>query len=126
MGSMIEFNDTLQLTTEQGFPRELDFKRHLRAPFQAADFKGRAFPFRKPNIRLYHPSPTRVFLVHNLGGKWLHWGKAHVVEQTIHAEAKETSGTFTIALIYTLEQMRLMNAVNTDKGKMLPPSFWLS
>ena len=30
MGSYIELNDTLQLTTEQGFPKELDLKKHLK------------------------------------------------------------------------------------------------
>lgn len=32
MGGYIEFNDTLQITTEQGFPRELDL--------EAEDFEG--------------------------------------------------------------------------------------
>jgi len=35
MGSYIEFNDTLQLTTEQGFPAELDLEKHLQEPFRA-------------------------------------------------------------------------------------------
>lgn len=28
MGSYIEINDTLQITKEQGFPKELDWKKH--------------------------------------------------------------------------------------------------
>ena len=28
MGSYVEINDTLQITKEQGFPKELDWKQH--------------------------------------------------------------------------------------------------
>ncbi len=73
MGSFIEFNDTLQITTEQGFPKELVLEKHLQKPFTAEDFKDKIFEFHgKPNMRLYHPAPIRVFLVHNIDGKWLH------------------------------------------------------
>ncbi len=62
MGSHIEFNDTLQITTEQGFPKELDLEAHLREPLKAEDFEGRIFEFYdKPNMRIYHPAPVRVF-----------------------------------------------------------------
>ena len=65
MGSFIEFNDTLQLTTAQGFPKELDMEKHRKSPFTAKDFKNRVFGFKnKPNMRLYHSAPVRVFLVH--------------------------------------------------------------
>ena len=30
MGSYVEINDTLQITKEQGFPEELDWKKHLK------------------------------------------------------------------------------------------------
>ena len=33
MGSYVELNDTLQITKEQGFPEELDWKQHLKNPY---------------------------------------------------------------------------------------------
>lgn len=58
MGSFIETNDTLQITREQGFPRELDFEKHKEKNFRAEDFEGRDFEFyNKPKIRLYHAPP---------------------------------------------------------------------
>lgn len=118
MGSYLEFNDTLQITMEQGFPKELDLEVHLRDPLKAEDFEGRVFEFYdKPNMRIYHPAPVRVFLVHNIGGKWLHWGKAHIVEQTIHAETQTTSGKYKIVQIYEPEFMRLKNIHDVDEDK---------
>ena len=117
MGSFIEFNDTLQITTDQGFPKELVLEKHLKKPFTAKDFQGRIFTFSKPNMRVYHPSPIRVFLVHNINGKWLQWGKAHIIEQTIHAETKTTTGKFVIAEIDEPNYMRLKNQNETDEDK---------
>jgi hypothetical protein len=40
MGSMIEINDTLQLTTEQGFPADLlSFESHCKNPVQLRDLE---------------------------------------------------------------------------------------
>ncbi|MBS3137676.1 hypothetical protein J4232_04540 [Candidatus Woesearchaeota archaeon] len=117
MGSAIEFNDTLQLTTEQGFPRELILAAHLKKSLTAADFEGKVFQFHKQNMRLYHPAPTRVFLAHNIDGKWLHWGKVHILEQTIHAETQSTSGKFRIVQIYSLEFMKVKNKEDVDVDK---------
>ena len=118
MGSYLEFNDTLQITTEQGFPKELDLEAHLREPLSAKDFEGRVFEFYdKPNMRVYHPAPVRVFLVHNIGGKWLHWGKVHIIEQTIHAETQTTSGKYRIVQVYEPEFMRLKNIHDVDESK---------
>lgn len=121
MGSYIELNDTLQITTEQGFPEELILEKHLKKPFKAEDFKGRVFSFRgKPDIRVFHPAPTRVFLVHNIGGKWLYWGHCQIIEQTIHADTKTTSGKFIITKIYTPEHQKSMNRYEVEKGKEYP------
>jgi len=63
MGSFIEVNDTLQLTNEQGFPKELDYQQHLKKPYRAEDFEGKLFEFRdKPKIRIYKTPPVRNFL----------------------------------------------------------------
>lgn len=118
MGSFIEFNDTLQITTEQGFPNELNLELHLEQPLTAEDFKGRIFEFHnKPDMRLYHPAPIRVFLVHNIDGKWLHWGQAHIIEQTINAETRTTSGKFRITQIFEPVYMKMKNLVEVDESK---------
>ena len=46
MGSFLEINDTLQITREQGFPKELDYEKHLKKPFKAEDFKDKEFSFK--------------------------------------------------------------------------------
>ena len=118
MGSYIEFNDTLQITTEQGFPRELNLSRHLESPLSAQDFADRIFEFKdKPNMRIFHPAPTRVFLVHNIDGKWLYWGHCLIIEQTINAEKKTTSGKFKITKIYSPEHQKNMSNYEVDAGK---------
>ena len=117
MGSFIEHNDTLQLTTEQGFPEAIVLEIHVKKPFAAKDFEGKVFTFEKPNMRIYHPSPVRVFLVHNIDGKWLYWGHALILEQTIHAETKTTSGKFMIKKIYSPEHQRSMTLNEADPEK---------
>ena len=118
MGSYIEFNDTLQLTTEQGFPKELILEKHLQHPFTANDFAGRVFSFQnKPRARLFHLAPTRVLFVHNIDGKWLYWGHAHIIEQTIDAKTETTSGKFVITQIYTPEHQKSMSMYEVDDDK---------
>lgn len=118
MGSYIELNDTLQITIEQGFPGELDLQKHLEKPFKVEDFEGRVFAFQnKPNMRLFHSAPTRVFLVHNIDGRWLYWGHCLIIEQTINAETKTTSGKFIITKIYTPEHQRAMSQIEVESGK---------
>jgi hypothetical protein len=106
MGSFILLNDTLQITNEQGFPKELNYERHTKKPFTADDFKGRIFEFKdKPKIRLYQQPPVRNFLVQNIKGKWLYWGLVHIVEITHDNIKQTTSGKFKIIHIYTPEEM---------------------
>ena len=107
MGSHIETNDTLQITTEQGFPQELDLEKHQIKPLATSDFEGKVFEFRnKEKIRIYHAPPVRVFLVHNINGKWLYWGLVYILE-VVHDQVKNmTSGKFKIIYIYTPEEMR--------------------
>lgn len=118
MGSQIEFNDTLQLTSEQGFPSELVLSKHLTKSFKAEDFTGRVFSFfNKPGVRLFHPAPIRVFLVHNIDNKWLYWGHVQVVEQTIDAAKGTTSGKFVITKIYSPEHQRSMSFNEVNPGQ---------
>lgn len=107
MGSHIETNDTLQITSGQGFPAELNFVRHKEKPFTAEDFEGKVFEFKnKEKIRIYHAPPVRVFLVHNINGKWLYWGLVHILE-VVHDQVNNmTSGKFKIIYIYTPDEMK--------------------
>lgn len=121
MGSFIEINDTLQLTTEQGFPKELVLEAHLKKPFVADDFAGKVFSFEKPTARLYKTPPVRNFLVHNINGKWLFWGHCLVIEQTIHSspdgKTQTTSGKFIITKIYTPEQQKQVTINESRPGE---------
>ena len=49
MGSYVELNDTLQITKEQGFPKELDWKEHLKKPYTAEQFANKVFEFTNTN-----------------------------------------------------------------------------
>jgi hypothetical protein len=117
MGSFVELNDTLQITTEQGFPTELQLEKHLKKPFTAEQFKNRILEFKdKPKIRLYQQPPTRNFLVHNINGKWLYWGLIHIIEVTHDHVKQTTSGKFVIIYIYTPEEMKYAHKL-IDRNK---------
>ena len=108
MGSYIELNDTLQMTEEQGFPAELNVKKHLVNPYQTKDFENRIFEFKnKPNVRNYHMPPVRNFLVENVDGKWIYWGLIHMLEVQHDYVNKTTSGKFKIIHINTPEEMKM-------------------
>lgn len=119
MGSNIELNDTLQITSKQGFPIELDLKIHKEKPFTAADFSDKIFEFHdKSGARIFHPSPNRCFLVQNIDGKWLYWGKIVIIEQTIHAEnERTTSGKYKIIEIYDPLYQEQITKHETDPKK---------
>lgn len=120
MGSVVELNDTLQITREQGFPRELSLEAHVKKPFSSKDFIGRTFAFSsKKNARIYHIPPVRVFLVENIGGKWLYWGHALVLEQTIYLKdgIPHTRGIFEITEIYPPDYQREIALRETRPGK---------
>ncbi len=107
MGSIIEINDTLQITKEQGFPEELNFELHKKRAFTAIDFKDRIFEFHdKPQIRIYKYPPVRVFFVQNISGKWLYWGLIHMLELKHDYIKKTTSGKYKIIYINTPEEMK--------------------
>lgn len=140
MGSYLEINDTLQITTEQGFPaRLLDRDRHVRKPIQVEDLKDRIFRFDgKSGARIFQLDPVRVFLVHNIDGKWLAWGHVVIVEQTIRKAppkptpapskgAKKasnlsdpsdwvTAGKFRVVKIYDPEYQELFTRRDTPPG----------
>lgn len=107
MGSIIEINDTLQLTSEQGFPAVLDLETHLKIPFKSENFDEKIFEFKnKPGVRVYQAPPVRNFLVENKNGKWIYWGLVHILNITHDYENKTTSGKFKIIYLYTPDEMR--------------------
>ena len=111
MGSQLEINDTLQITAEQGFPADvLVLEKHQQAPISFSAVEGKVYSFKdKPGVRIFQTDPVRVYLVQNLGGRWLFWGHAFIQEQTIRKKipvdgpwAGEwvTSGSFVISALY--------------------------
>lgn len=128
MGSPIEINDTLQLTTEQGFPAEiLDLEDHCKVPLTADQFKGKIFHFHdKHDARIFHLDPVRVFLVHNIDGKWLFWGHALIQNQEIKkrnagsewkAGEWETTGSYIIEQLYDPDYQRIATINESPPGK---------
>ena len=112
MGSYVEINDTLQITKEQGFPKELDWKQHIVKAYNAEQFKDKVFEFKnKPNIRNYHMPPVRNFLVENINGKWIYWGLVHILEVKHDYINKVTSGKFKIKYINSPEEMKLAHSI---------------
>ena len=117
MEKMIKLNDTLRLTSEQGFPSELYFKKHLENPYVLKDFENKEFFFEKPLPRIYCLPPTRVFLVQEIDGKWIKWGHCIITEQTIYSNGDKTKGKFKIIKIYEPEYMKQATKFDTPEGK---------
>jgi len=115
MGSLIEINDTLKISKERGFPRDLVIDKHMKFPEQSRGVLGLEFTFWNPDERLYHRPPARVFLVEEIEGKWLYWGNALVLSQTI--EEGKTSGRYKITKIYDPEFQKRMSAEESPVGK---------
>ena len=120
MGSKIEINDTLKISRERGFPRGLVLEDHLHDPKKAARFVGQEFDFWNKDERLYHTPPTRGFLVEEMpDGRWLHWGHALVVQQTI--KPGRTEGRYRIIKIYQPEYQMQATVEESPEGKSYFP-----
>jgi hypothetical protein len=112
MGSYVEINDTLQLTTAQGFPVDVfDLEKHRENPVTLKDVEGKIFEFKnKPSARIFQLDPVRVYFVHNIDGKWLFWGRVLIqsqhIEKVLDADGIwtegqwQTSGTYKILSVY--------------------------
>ncbi len=121
MGSYVELNDTLQITTEQGFPEDvLNLEKHRINPIKLEEVAEKIFEFHdKTGARIFHPAPNRYFLVHNINGKWLYWGKIIMLEQTITGDSKNTqttSGKYKIIGVYDPEYQIQITKHETSKG----------
>jgi hypothetical protein len=129
MGSGIEVNDTLNLSDQQGFPCDVfDLERHKVSPITLADVRDRIFSFAdKPDARIFHLDPVRVFLVQNLGGKWLFWGKILMQSQTIYKSVLSgsewrvgewmTSGTYKVIDVFEPDYQKLFTMRESPPGK---------
>jgi len=129
MGSFIELNDTLLISVNQGFPASIfDLENHRKQPVTLEEVNGKVFSFKhKKGARLFHLDPVRVFLVQKIGEKWLFWGKAVVLSQTISQvrdkenkwinDEWETSGTFRFTDIYEPRYQELVTGRESPEGK---------
>lgn len=117
MGSSIEINDTLKISKERGFPAILTLDTHVQTPRTLADLKNAVYNFWNADERLYHRAPTRVFLVEEINGKWLYWGHANVIEQTIDSEKHQTRGKFIVTRIYAPDYQRQITQNESPIGK---------
>ena len=134
MGSYVEINDTLQLTTAQGFPvKRFNYKRHQNRPVTLKDVAGKVFKFKnKPSARIFQLDPVRVYFVHNIKGKWLFWGRVLIQSQTIEKKFEKdgswdgnswvTSGTYTILSVYDPEYQKTftLNEAPDDRNFFKP------
>lgn len=138
MGTIIDLNDTLELTDAQGFPFDVfNLERHLRSPITLDDVAGRLFKFHgKAKPRIFQLDPVRVFFYHNLPDKngdtkWLAWGE--VLIQSLHIEKNPevahqskrnesdpnqwvTGGTYTILKVYDPDYQRIATQHQTPQG----------
>jgi hypothetical protein len=122
MGSFVELNDTLQITTGQGFPETiLNLEKHRSSLIKLEDVADQIFEFHnKSGARIFHLPPTRCFLVHNINGKWLYWGKIFILEQTISGNNKDTqttSGKYKIIEIYDSQYQEQITRHESPEGK---------
>ncbi len=129
MGSNLELNDTLLITTEQGFPSELlNRDAHVRKAVRLDEVADRIFSFcEKDGARIFHLDPVRVYLVENVDGKWIFWGKAFVLSQSIEKKLEEdgswklgnwvTSGTFKIVDLFEPDYQETFSRRECPPGK---------
>ncbi|MEI6326899.1 MAG: hypothetical protein WCO78_02135 [Candidatus Roizmanbacteria bacterium] len=107
MGALIEINDTLRISKAQGFPAELDIKKHLINPYPLNAVEGKEYEFtNKPKIRVYKIPPVRNFLVEDVDGKWLYWGLVHIIEIRHDYINQTTSGKYRIIHLNNPVEMR--------------------
>ena len=128
MGTGIELNDTLQLSDAQGFPSDvLNLDRHRSKPTKIEEVADRVFEFaNKDGARVFHLDPVRVYLVQNINGKWLFWGRALIQSQSITKAPEDsasstsswvTSGTYKIVDIYDPDYQETFTKRESPNGK---------
>ena len=119
MGSRIEMNGALQITSEQGFPEILDVKKHQESSIKIDELKDKIFEFNsKPGARIFQVPPSRNFLIQNLDGKWIYWGMVHIIEQKIVWSGNEciTSGKFRLISIFDPDYQKQITVNESRAG----------
>lgn len=138
MGSIIDINDTLEITAEQGFPLDVfNIHRHQENPVTINDVKDKIFSFHgKINPRIFQLDPVRVFFYQNTKDqygktKWLAWGE--VLIQSLKIEKNPdavhtgkinqsdptqwvTSGTYKMLKVYDPEYQKIFTRHETPDG----------
>jgi len=138
MGSLIDLNDTLELTDAQGFPADVfDLARHQCDPITLEDLADRIFTFHgKVKPRIFQLDPVRVFFYHNLpdaqgNTRWLAWGE--VLIQSLHIQKNPavahqskrnesdpnqwvTGGTYRMLKVYDPDYQRIATRHQTPEG----------
>ena len=100
MGSSIEINDTLKISKERGFPKDLILQNHIATPESSRRFLGEKFPFWNAEERLYNRPPTRVCLVEEI------------------FEDGQTRGKYRITKIIFLNFKEELQLKNHQKGRV--------
>lgn len=138
MGSLIDINDTLEITLEQGFPADIfNIIQHQEKPITIDDVKDKIFSFHgKINPRIFQLDPVRVFFYQNTKNqygktKWLGWGE--VLIQSLKIEKNPdavhsgkinqsdptqwmTSGTYKMLKVYDPEYQKIFTKHETPNG----------
>ena len=107
MGSIIKHNAVLKLTHEEGMPHQLSV--------------GEQHHFRLNGMRIFQLFPNALTLVHEIDEKWKLVGQAQIMQQTIDAENKITTGVFVITRVFDEEYSRLASINEAPSGKSYYP-----
>ncbi len=99
----------------------LRYEKHTQSPIPVSAVEGKTFEFYgKLGARFFHTPPTRCFLVEDIDGKWLHWGKIFMLEQTIRGASeaeRTTAGKYIIVELYDPEYQKLVTKRESPQGK---------
>ncbi len=118
MGSTIEFNDTLKISHERGFPTAFKLEDNLSHADLLARVKDQRFSFWNPDERIYHRAPTPVLLVQEMPEKkWVYWGRAQIIKQTIDGDSHRTEGVYVVSQVFPPEHREILTRLLAPEGK---------
>lgn len=119
MGCNVYIKHILKLSKEEGFPLELRVEDHQANPDASRQFLGRSFEFEREGqgVHYYH-APQSVFLVEDVKGKWLYWGRAEITRQVTDSDTVtprgKISGKYVIVKIYDPESQKVITREESD------------
>lgn len=106
MGAYIKTVDTLRIAKYHGFPLELNYKKHASNPYLMGNFVEERSFMGKHGIFIYKIPPLENFLVEDIHGKLVYWGRCQIIEIKHDYEKLHTAGKFRITYINTPEEMK--------------------